>query len=161
MIKSITPCLWFDNQAEEAVNYYVSIFPNSSIGSITRFGKEGFEHHQMPEGTVMTIAFKLNGQDFLALNGGPIFRFSEAISFQIPCKDQQEIDFYWERLTAGGEEQPCGWLKDRFGLSWQVVPEILPSLMSNPMTARAVSQAFFKMKKFDIATLEAAAATAV
>ena len=117
--QKIVPCLWFDDQGEDAANLYVSIFPNSRIGEISRYGKEGFEIYGREAGTVMTVEFFLDGQRFVALNGGPLFTFSEAISFQILCDDQEEIDHYWEKLTDGGEEGPCGWLKDRFGLSWQ------------------------------------------
>ncbi|TZF81887.1 VOC family protein [Pedobacter sp. BS3] len=149
----ITPCLWFDKQAEEAANFYVSVFKNSSIGAISRYGKAGFETHGMPEGTVMTVAFTLNGQSFTALNGGPLFKFSEAISFQVSCENQEAIDYYWGKLSEGGEEGPCGWLKDKFGLSWQIVPAILPELMSDPDRAQRVTQAFMQMKKLDIETL--------
>ncbi len=153
----ITPCLWFDNRAEEAANFYTGIFPNSKITAVSRYGKEGFEQHQMPEGTVMTIAFELKGQPFTALNGGPIFKFTEAISLQVSCDTQEEIDHYWTKLTEGGQEVQCGWLKDKFGLSWQVVPSILPQLMNNPETAPRVTKAFMQMVKFDIEKLKQAA----
>lgn len=150
----ITPCLWFNNQAEEAAAFYTSIFPNSEMGSISRYGKEGFEFHGQPEGTAMTVAFKLNGQPYTGLNGGPQFKFSEAISLQVFCENQEEIDYFWDKLTAhGGEEGPCGWLKDKFGLSWQVVPSILSKLMSDPSKAGRVTNAFMQMKKMDIETL--------
>lgn len=149
----IVTCLWFDKQAEEAANFYTSIFKNSKIGNISRYGKEGFEIHGKPAGTVMTISFQLNGHEFTALNGGPQFKFTEAISLQIMCETQEEIDHYWSKLTQGGEEGPCGWLKDKFGLSWQVVPTILPKLMSDPKKSERVMKAFLQMKKFDIKTL--------
>ena len=151
--QKITPCLWFDNQAEEAANFYTSIFKNSKIGSISRYGKEGFEIHGQKEGTVMTIAFEINGQPFTALNGGPIFKFSEAVSFQVFCETQEEIDNYWNKLTAGGQESQCGWLKDKYGLSWQVVPSILSKLLSDPSKAGRVTKVFLQMKKFDIEKL--------
>jgi predicted 3-demethylubiquinone-9 3-methyltransferase (glyoxalase superfamily) len=156
--QKIVPCLWFDDQGENAVNLYVSIFPNSRIGEVSRYGKEGFEIHGREAGTVMTVEFFLDGQRFVALNGGPLFKFNEAISFQIHCDDQKEIDHYWEKLTDGGEEGPCGWLKDRFGLSWQVVPQVLPEmLMSKDHAAsQRVTKAFLQMKKFDIAALKRA-----
>lgn len=152
--KPITPCLWYDRGAEEAANLYVSIFPNSKIKGATRFGKEGFEIHGMPEGTVQTIDFELNGQPFTALNGGPMFKFSEAVSFQIVCETQEEIDHYWYKLTAnGGEESQCGWLKDKFGVSWQVYPAILQELMKDPARAGRATETFLKMKKFDLGAL--------
>ncbi len=148
-----TTCLWFDSQAEEAANFYTSIFKDGKIESMTRYGKEGFEYHQQKEGTVMTVSFRINGQSFLALNGGPIFKFTEAISFQVFCDTQQEIDYYWDKLTAGGEESQCGWLKDKYGVSWQVVPSILSKLLSDPQKAGRVTNAFMQMKKFDIEKL--------
>lgn len=153
MKNQITPCLWFDTQAEEAANFYTSIFKNSKIESISRYGKEGFEAHGMKEGTVLTVAFQINGQPFTALNGGPIFKFTEAVSFQVFCDTQEEIDNYWNKLTDGGEESYCGWLKDKFGVSWQIVPSILPELMSDPAKAGRVVNAFMQMKKFDIEKL--------
>ena len=155
----ITPFLWFDTQAEEAANFYCSIFPNSRIGKVTRYGKAG----PGPEGSVLTIVFFLDGQEFTALNAGPVFKFTEAISFVVPCKDQSEIDNYWSKLTAnGGQESQCGWLKDKFGLSWQIVPANLADLMSDsdPQKSNRVMQALLKMKKLDIATLERARGTA-
>jgi predicted 3-demethylubiquinone-9 3-methyltransferase (glyoxalase superfamily) len=149
----ITPCLWFDNQAEEAALFYTSIFKNSRIKEINRYGKEGFEIHGKAEGTAMTVAFEINGQAFLALNGGPIFKFSEAISFQVFCETQEEIDHYWNKLTEGGEEVQCGWLKDKFGISWQIIPNILTELMSDPARAGRVTKAYLQMKKFDIEKL--------
>jgi predicted 3-demethylubiquinone-9 3-methyltransferase (glyoxalase superfamily) len=156
MINKITPCLWFDNEAEAAASFYVSIFKNSKIGTISRYGKEGFEFHGRPEGTVLTVTFTINGQEFTALNGGPLFKFSEAVSFQVFCDTQEEIDHYWNKLTMGGSESQCGWLKDKFGLSWQIVPSILPKLMSDPTRAERVTKAFLQMKKFDIETLKRA-----
>jgi predicted 3-demethylubiquinone-9 3-methyltransferase (glyoxalase superfamily) len=153
-IKAITPCLWFDSEAEEAAKFYTSIFKNSSIGQVSRYGKEGFEFHGKQPGTAMVVTFKLNGQDFQALNGGPLFKFSEAISFSISCDTQEEIDYYWSKLLeGGGQEQACGWLKDRFGLSWQVVPSVLGELLSDPQRAPRVTNVFLKMKKFDIEAL--------
>ena len=153
--KQIAPCLWFDKEAEDAANFYVSVFRNSKINKVTRYGKVGEEIHGQKEGTVLTVEFSLNGQQFLALNGGPVFTFSEAISFQIPCETQEDIDYYWDKLTSdGGKESQCGWLKDKFGLSWQVVPTILPKLMSDPSRKDRVMQAFLRMKKFIIKDLE-------
>src|ERR1043165_164688 len=153
-IKAITPCLWFDSEAEEAAKFYTSIFKNSSNGQVSRYGKEGFEFHGKQPGTAMVVTFKLNGQDFQALNGGPLFKFSEAISFSISCDTQEEIDYYWSKLLeGGGQEQACGWLKDRFGLSWQVVPSVLGELLSDPQRAPRVTNVFLKMKKFDIEAL--------
>jgi predicted 3-demethylubiquinone-9 3-methyltransferase (glyoxalase superfamily) len=156
MTNKISPCLWFDNQAEEAANFYISIFKNSKIESISRYGKEGFEFHGQKEGTVLTIGFQINGQSFSALNGGPIFKFNEAISFQVFCETQEEIDDYWHKLTDGGQESQCGWLKDKFGVSWQIIPSILPVLMSDPAKAGRVTKAFLQMKKFDIEKLKLA-----
>ena len=149
------PCLWFDTQAEEAAEHYTSIFPNSSIGAITRYGPG----MPFPEGTALTVSFTLDGQEYVGLNGGPQFSFSEAISFQIMCADQEEIDHYWNRLTEGGEESMCGWLKDKFGVSWQVVPAELPALLSGPDEARAqrATEAFMQMRKLDIAGIRRAA----
>ena len=153
--QKIVSNLWFDKNAEEAVNFYTTIFKNSKIGKISRYTKEGFETHKMPAGSVMTIEFQIEGQEFLALNGGPVFKFNEAVSFVIPCKDQEEIDHYWYKLIAdGGEESMCGWCKDKFGLSWQVVPTLLGELMSNPENGQRVVQAFMKMRKFDIEALQ-------
>ncbi|HVW60769.1 MAG TPA: VOC family protein [Puia sp.] len=154
-VQKITPSFWFDRQAEEAAKFYTSIFPNSGIGRVSRYGKEGFEIHRMPEGTVLTIDFMLDGQKFSALNGGPLFKFNESISFIVSCKDQQELDHYWDRLKEGGDEksQQCGWLKDKFGVSWQVVPDILPQLMDDPSRSGRVMTALLKMKKLDIKKL--------
>ncbi len=158
--KQITPNFWFDTNAEEAVAFYTNIFKDSEIGRKTYFGEEGFEHHGMKAGTVMTIEFTLNGQPFLALNGGPIFKFSEAVSFVIPCNNQDELDYYWNKLKEDGDEsaQQCGWLKDKFGVSWQVVPTVLTEYLHDPDREKVsrVSTAMFGMKKLDIATLNAA-----
>jgi predicted 3-demethylubiquinone-9 3-methyltransferase (glyoxalase superfamily) len=157
-MQKISPCLWFDAQAEEAARVYVSIFPDAGIESVTRYGKEGFEIHGRPEGSVMTVDFRLAGQLFTALNGGPHFTFSEAISFQVACQTQAEVDHFWSKLSEGGEEGPCGWLKDRFGLSWQIVPSVLPKMLEDPDVAKRerVTKAFMAMKKLDIATLQRA-----
>jgi predicted 3-demethylubiquinone-9 3-methyltransferase (glyoxalase superfamily) len=152
-INKIVPCLWFDDQAEEAARFYTSIFKNSSVGNVSRYGKEGFEIHGKPEGTAMTVTFSLDGQEFLALNGGPQFKFSEAISFQVFCDAQEDIDHFWSKLTDGGEEIQCGWLKDKFGLSWQIIPSILSKLMSDPLKAARVTKAYLQMKKMDIEKL--------
>jgi predicted 3-demethylubiquinone-9 3-methyltransferase (glyoxalase superfamily) len=150
----ITPCLWFDSQAEDAAKFYVSLFKNSGIDMVSRYGKEGFEIHGQKEGTAMTVAFHINGQFYTALNGGPIFKFNEAVSFQVYCDTQEEIDHYWNKLTEnGGIGGQCGWLTDKFGLSWQIIPSILPELMTDPARAGRVTQAFLKMTKFDIAKL--------
>ena len=160
-LQLITPCLWFDSQAEEAARFYVGIFPNSKIGAVSRYGEAGKEVHHRPAGSVMTIAFELNGQPFTALNGGPIFKFTEAVSFQIMCDTQDEIDHFWTKLTEGGDPkaQQCGWLKDKFGLSWQVVPTILPKLMSDPDPAKSgrAMKALLQMKKLKIDELQRAA----
>ena len=160
-MQKITPNLWFSTEAEEAARFYTSVFKNSRIGKIAYDGKEGFEVHGMKEGTVMTIEFFLNDQRFLALNGGPIFKFNEAISFIIHCKDQPEIDYYWNKLTEGGDpkSQQCGWLKDKFGLSWQVVPEFMAELMTEPDKEKSgrIMKEFLKMKKIEIEPLLTAA----
>lgn len=156
MTGQIAPCLWFDNQAEEAARFYTSIFKNSAIESTSYYTKEGFEIHGQKEGTVLTVAFRLNGQLFTALNGGPVFQFNESVSFQVFCDTQKEIDFYWEKLTEGGQEGQCGWLKDKFGVSWQIVPSILPKLITDPARAEKVTKAFMQMTKFDIEKLEKA-----
>ena len=153
MKNNINIFLWFDNQAEEAARFYTSIFKNSKIDNISYYGKEGFEIHGQKEGTVMTISFQINGLTFTALNGGPLFKFNEAISLQVFCDTQQEIDHHWSMLTDGGEESQCGWLKDKFGLSWQIVPSILSTLLSDPSKAGKVTNAFLQMKKFDIEKL--------
>ena len=146
-------CLWFDNEAEEAALFYTSIFKNSSIGKISRYGKEGFEVHTKPAGTALVVSFRLNEMEFTALNGGPQFKFNESISIVVDCETQDEIDYFWEKLTDGGQESQCGWLKDKYGLSWQIVPTILASLMSDPEKSGNVMKAFLKMKKFDIGKL--------
>jgi predicted 3-demethylubiquinone-9 3-methyltransferase (glyoxalase superfamily) len=157
--QKIMPCLWFDTEAEDAAKFYCSVFDNSKINTVSRYGKEGHEIHGKPAGSVMGVEFELDGQKFSALNGGPQFKFDEAISFQIPCKDQGEVDYYWEKLTAdGGKEGPCGWLKDKFGLSWQVVATALFEMLTdkNHAASQRVTKAFLKMKKFDIAALRRA-----
>jgi predicted 3-demethylubiquinone-9 3-methyltransferase (glyoxalase superfamily) len=156
--KKITPCLWFDTQAEDAANFYVSIFKNSRIGRISRYGKEGYEIHGKKAGTVLTVEFELEGQPFLGLNGGPNFTFDEAVSFQVSCETQDEIDYFWSKLSAGGSEGPCGWLKDKFGLSWQVVPAALPAMLTDPDAEKSerVMKALMQMKKFDIKELRRA-----
>jgi predicted 3-demethylubiquinone-9 3-methyltransferase (glyoxalase superfamily) len=160
-LQPITPCLWFDHQAEEAARYYTGIFKSSKIGKISRYGDAGREVHGQAPGTVMTVEFELNGQPFTALNGGPLFKFNEAISFQIMCRTQEEVDHYWNKLTEGGDKnaQQCGWLKDKFGLSWQVVPTVLAELMTDPDKEKAgrAMEALLKMKKLDIAELQRAA----
>jgi predicted 3-demethylubiquinone-9 3-methyltransferase (glyoxalase superfamily) len=159
-VQKITPNLWFDKQAEEAARYYASIFSNSSIGKTSYYGKEGFEVHHMSEGTVMTIEFNLGGQNFSALNGGPLFKFNESISFIVNVENQEELDYFWDKLSAGGDKnaQVCGWLKDKFGVSWQVVPNILPDLLQGKDSAgsQRVMAALLKMKKLDINALQAA-----
>jgi predicted 3-demethylubiquinone-9 3-methyltransferase (glyoxalase superfamily) len=159
-MKEITPCLWIDVNAEEAVKFYTSVFKHSKIGNISRYGEAGFEFHRKPPGTVMTIDFELDGQVFTALNAGPEFKFNEAVSFQVQCESQEEIDYYWQSLSAGGDEtaQQCGWLKDKFGLSWQIVPSVLAELLQGGDTERAnrVMEALLQMKKLDIAALERA-----
>ncbi|WP_327237932.1 VOC family protein [Streptomyces sp. NBC_01317] len=151
----ITPSLWFDTQGEEAAEFYVSVFPNSKIKNISYYGEAG----PGEAGTVLTVEFVLDGQEYLAINGGPQFTFDEAVSFAIDCADQAEIDYYWDKLSDGGEEGPCGWLKDRYGLSWQVVPAAMAELMNDPDQSRAqrAMKAMFGMKKLDIAALYAAA----
>ena len=156
----ITPCLWFDSEAEDAANYYVAIFKNSKVKNIGRYGEAGKEQHQRPPGSVMIVEFDLDGQAFTALNGGPIFKFNEAVSLQVSCKDQAEVDYYWEKLGAGGDPkaQVCGWLKDKYGLSWQIVPDVIPKLLADQKSAagqRAMSE-MMKQKKPDIAALQKA-----
>ena len=154
-MKNIVPCLWFDTEGEAAAELYTSVFPNSKILEIARYGEAG----PRPAGTVMTVSFELNGQEFLALNGGPEFTFSEAVSFQVMCEGQDEVDHFWSKLGDGGEHGPCGWLKDRFGLSWQIVPTRLGELLGDPDPARAqrAMTAMLGMGKLDIAELERAA----
>ena len=155
---TITTCLWFDTQAEQAANYYVSIFEGSKIGRISRYGKEGHEIHGGKAGSVMTVEFEIGGRTFVGLNGGPHFKLNEAISFQVLCGTQQEIDYFWGKLGQGGEEGPCGWLKDKYGVSWQVVPAVLPTMLTDadPKKSQRVTKAFLQMKKFDIKELERA-----
>jgi predicted 3-demethylubiquinone-9 3-methyltransferase (glyoxalase superfamily) len=155
-MQKITTCLWFDTAGEDAARFYTSVFPNSKLGEITRHGSAG----PRPEGTVMTVGFELEGQEFVALNGGPQYTFTEAISFQVVCETQDEVDDYWSKLSEGGEEGPCGWLKDRFGVSWQIVPTALPRLLRDPDAAKSqrVMQAMLGMGKIEIAELERAAA---
>ncbi len=159
-LQTISPCLWFDDQAEQAAQHYIGIFPTSCIVSIARYGEAGFDIHGRPPGSVMTVAFELDGHAFTALNGGPVFTFNEAISFQVYCDDQQEIDHYWNHLREGGpsQSQQCGWLKDRYGVSWQVVPRALPEMMTSGDQLRAdrVMTAMLGMKKLDLAKLQAA-----
>jgi predicted 3-demethylubiquinone-9 3-methyltransferase (glyoxalase superfamily) len=159
--QKIAPCLWFDHEAEEAARFYVSVFRNSKINTIARYGKAGYEVHRKPAGTVMTVAFELDGQPFTALNGGPAFKFNEAISLQVYCKTQEEVDYYWSKLSQGGDEraQQCGWLKDKYGVSGQVVPTVLLELMAEQdhETSERAMEAMLKMKKIDIAALEQAA----
>jgi predicted 3-demethylubiquinone-9 3-methyltransferase (glyoxalase superfamily) len=159
-IHKITPCLWFDDQAEEAVRLYTGIFENSRITSILRYGEAGFEVHRRRAGSVMTVSFELEGQSFTALNGGPVFTFNEAISFQIHCETQKEIDHYWEKLSAGGdpEAQQCGWLKDKYGVSWQVVSTALIDMLndSDPKKSQRAMVAMLQMKKFNIEKLKQA-----
>jgi len=151
-IQRITPFLWFDHQAEEAAHFYVAIFPNSQVTKLVRYGPAG----PGPRGSVMTVEFELDRQAFAALNGGPLFKFSEAVSFVVNCQTQAEVDAYWDQLTAGGAEVQCGWLKDRFGLSWQIVPAGLAELLSDPATGQRVMQAMLGMKKLDLAALQRA-----
>jgi len=159
-LQKITPCLWFDTQAEEAAQFYCSIFRNSRILSISRYGEAGHEIHGKPAGSVLTVAFELDGQVFTALNGGPVFKFNEAISLQVNCDTQEELDHYWDRLSAGGDEtaQQCGWLKDKYGVSWQIVPTVLPDMMTDADSRKTerVMTALLKMKKLDIAELKRA-----
>lgn len=158
-MKIIIPCLWFDHTAQEAVDFYTSVFKDSSVGAKTYYGKEGFEIHHMPEDTVLTIEFTLLGQKFTALNGGPEFKFTEAVSFQVPCETQEEIDYYWEKLGEGSDQLgPCGWLKDKFGLSWQVYPAVMEKFLADPDKEKAgrAMAAMLKMNKLDISQLQAA-----
>ena len=157
-MKTITPFLWFDTEGEEAATFYTSLFPNSRIVDVSHYGAAG----PRPEGTVMTVSFELDGQKFVALNGGPQFTFSEAVSFQVSCETQDEVDAFWSALSEGGEEGPCGWLKDKFGLSWQIIPARLPELLGDPdpKKSQRVMQAMLGMKKIEIEGLERAAAEA-
>jgi predicted 3-demethylubiquinone-9 3-methyltransferase (glyoxalase superfamily) len=159
-MQKISPCLWFDDQGEEAAKFYTSIFKDSKIGDVTRYGKEGYEIHGREEGTVMTVEFEIEGQKFLALNGGPIFKFNEAISFQVYCETQEEVDYYWEKLSEGGDEkaQQCGWLKDKYGVSWQIVPTILIKMLKDKDSEKSqrVMKAMLQMHKLDISILKKA-----
>lgn len=159
-MRKITPFLWFDSNAEEAVNFYISIFENSKVLTIARYDEAGAQASGRPKGTAMTVAFRLNGQDFVALNGGPYFKFNEAISFVVNCKTQKEVDYYWQKLSQGGDEkaQQCGWLKDKYGVSWQIVPIILPKLLQdkNSVKSLRVTKAILQMKKLDIKKLKEA-----
>lgn len=158
----LVPCLWFDHQAEEAATFYVSVFKHSKITAVSRFTKAGFETHHRPAGSVMTVDFELDGQRFTALNGGPAFTFSEAISFQVFCETQQDIDYYWEKLSQGGDAkaQQCGWLKDRYGVSWQVIPRMMNDLFTDHKSGKSerAMEAMLRMKKINIAELERAVA---
>ena len=159
-LQKITPCLWFDGQAEEAATYYTGIFPNSKITSLTRYGEAGQEIHGQAAGTVLTAAFELDGQPFTALNGGPQFKFNEAISFQVGCETQDEIDYFWGKLSEGGDPnaQVCGWVKDKYGVSWQIVPNAVAEMLADPDTVKSqrVMAALLKMKKLDLAQLQRA-----
>lgn len=159
-MQKISPCLWFDDKGEEAAKFYTSIFKDSKIGDVTRYGKEGYEIHGKEEGTVMTVEFEIEGQKFLGLNGGPIFKFNEAISFQVYCETQEEVDYYWEKLSEGGDEkaQICGWLKDKYGVSWQIVPIILIKMLKDKDSEKSqrVMKAMLQMHKLDISTLKKA-----
>ena len=156
-MQKITPFLWFDDSAEEAVTYYVSVFKNARIGNVARYGKESAAVSGRPEGSAMTVPFELDGQAFVALNGGPHFKISEAVSFVVNCESQDEVDYYWDKLSAGGDPvaQRCGWLKDKFGVSWQIVPTALPTLLNGPRAGN-VMQALMQMGKLDIAALKQA-----
>jgi predicted 3-demethylubiquinone-9 3-methyltransferase (glyoxalase superfamily) len=159
-IQRISPCLWFDSQAEDAARFYTTVFKKSKIGRIRGYGEAGREVHRKPAGSVMTVEFELDGQTFTALNAGPLFKFNEAISFQINCETQDEVNYYWEKLRAGGDEraQQCGWLKDRYGVSWQVVPTVLADLIKDPDSEKSQSamEAMLKLKRLDIDTLKRA-----
>ena len=160
MHTKISPCLWFDHQAEDAARFYTSIFKDSKIVAISHYPEAGQEIHGKPPGSVMLVAFELNGRSFTALNGGPFFKFNEAVSFQVECATQEEVDYYWERLSEAGDPQAqqCGWLKDKFGLSWQIVPKVLPELLADPDTTKSqrAFQAMLQMKKLDIEGLQRA-----
>ncbi|HEU4822278.1 MAG TPA: VOC family protein [Nitrososphaeraceae archaeon] len=156
-MQKITPCLWFDGKAEEAAKFYVSIFKDSKIGNVTRYGKEGYEIHGGEAGSVLTVDFEIEGEKFVALNGGPIFKFNEAISFQVRCETQKEVDYYWEKLSEGGDEQAqqCGWLKDKYGVSWQITPILLEKMLQDKDTKKSdrVMKALLQMRKLDITAL--------
>ena len=159
-MQKITPCLWFDRNAEEAARFYTSIFKNSKIGKVSRYTEAGYDVHHMPAGTALTVEFELDGQAFTALNAGPVFKFNEAVSFQVSCDSQQEVDYYWEKLSTGGDPkaQQCGWLKDKFGLSWQVVPRVVVEMMTDKDAKKSgrVMQALMQMKKLDLPELKRA-----
>ncbi|MGE3151209.1 MAG: VOC family protein [Nitrospiraceae bacterium] len=157
-MQHITPCLWFDDQAEEAAKFYVSIFKNSKVTSVTRYGEAGAQASGRPKGSVMTVTFEIEGQEFVALNGGPLFKFTEAISLMVKCKTQKEIDDMWEKLSAGGEAGPCGWLKDRYGLSWQIVTPDIDEMLNDGDAGKSerVMEAVLNMGKIDIARLKQA-----
>ena len=157
-MQNITPCLWFNNNAEEAAKFYVSVFPNSKMGTKSYYTAEGSKASGQPKGSLMCVDFTINGNEFLALNGGPVFKLSEAVSFMIRCKDQKEIDYYWDKLTKGGEESVCGWLKDKFGLSWQLIPADLEKTMKDPKKYEKFMKALMKMRKPDLKKLEEAGA---
>ena len=156
-MQKIIPCLWFDDKAEEASTFYASVFKNSKIGDVTRYGKEGYEIHRREAGSVLTVEFEIEGQKFVALNGGPVFKFNEAISFQVRCETQKEIDYYWEKLSEGGDEQAqqCGWLKDKYGVSWQIVPIVLGKMLQDKDTKKSdrVMKALLQMRKLDVMAL--------
>jgi predicted 3-demethylubiquinone-9 3-methyltransferase (glyoxalase superfamily) len=159
-MQKITPCLWFDSNAEEAVKFYTAIFKHSKIGNISRYGEAGREIHGKPAGTVLTVEFELDGQAFTALNGGPVFKINEAISFQVNCESQEELDYYWEKLAEGGDKkaQQCGWLKDKFGVSWQIVPTVLGKMLQDKDATKSerVMKALLQMRKLDISVLRQA-----
>jgi predicted 3-demethylubiquinone-9 3-methyltransferase (glyoxalase superfamily) len=159
-MQKITPCLWFDDKAEEAAKFYASIFKNSKISGVTQYGNEGYEIHGREAGTVMTVDFEIEGQKFVALNGGPMFKFNEAISFQVHCETQKEVDYYWEKLSEGDDEnaQQCGWLKDKYGVSWQIVPNVLGKMLQDKDAKKSerVMKALLQMRKLDIRTLSQA-----
>ena len=157
-MQKITPFFWFDNNAEEAVNFYISVFKDAKIGTVARYGDEAAKVSGRPKGSVMTVTFQLFGQNFIALNGGPLFKFTEAISFLVNCETQKEVDEYWEKLSAGGEQQQCGWLKDKYGVSWQIFPTGMGKLMNDPDPAKSkrVMAAMLQMKKIDIDKLQQA-----
>jgi|SRR5215510_1153266 len=157
-MQRITPFLWFDDRAEEAARFYAAIFKNSKIGKIARYGESGSKVARRPKGTVMTVSFQLDGQEFVALNGGPLFKFTEAVSLVVNCHTQEEVDDYWKKLSEGGKEVQCGWLKDKYGLSWQIVPTILTEMLEDPDPKKTerVMQAMLKMKKIDVQGLKQA-----
>ncbi|MBA3662032.1 MAG: VOC family protein [Gammaproteobacteria bacterium] len=156
-MQKVTLCLWFDGQAEEAAKFYISIFKNGSIEKISHYGKEGYEMHKRPAGSIMTVEFTLNGQTYIALNGGPDFKFTPATSLTVNCETQEEVDYFWEALAEGGKKDACGWLRDKFGLSWQIIPTILSKLMDDSAKSEKVMKVMLQMKKLDIAKLKAAA----